>query len=202
MICGLPRVISFNQWRLPLFSLVVASCFLLASCKVANWDDLARSQQVYQNARFGYTVPYPVGWVTSPEPTNQDGQTFINPDNPTIAMRVWASNRLATGRNSAERDRNSVSTKQLLNFETEQGIQGNLDIIIGQELSILTLTLPQASTDYSLQAQAPGEEFANYYKLFHALAHQYRIQPEISSATSTPSTREIPQTEVSQPRKK
>lgn len=192
MICGLPRVISFNQWRLPLFSLVVASCFLVASCKVANWDDLARSQQVYQNARFGYTVPYPAGWVASSEPTNQDGQAFAHPDNPAIAIRVWASNSPVLPAEWAKHRRQSPTTEQPPNFETEQGIQGHLAIAIGQDLSVLTLTLSQVGNHYALQAQSPNEEFVNYYKLFHALAHQYRIQPEISSATSTPSTREIP----------
>ena len=165
------------------FALAMLSGVGLAGCEVNGVFDRAQSQQIYQNERFGYAVPYPMGWVEKAAPTNRDGQVFVNPENPAIAIQAWASSNLDSTLSTPSASKTSNDPLlPLTNFETQQGIPGHLQVSIGQEVSILTLTLAQGASRYSLQAQSPNEEFASYYELFHSIARQYRIQRPRPSA--------------------
>ena len=154
---------------------------LLSSCSTGK-PQLSSSQKVYRNGRFGYEFPYPNHWIPDRAPGNRDGQVFVNPKNPAMKIRGWASNKLpafaAIIPNNNHTQTVSASSLQR-NFETEQGLRGHLQVEIGENISSIALTVVQAEVSYSFQAQSPNEDFAAYYPLFYSLARQYRIRQQL-----------------------
>ena len=162
------------------FCICIGLTGLLSSCSSGELQ-LSGSQKIYRNGRFGYEFPYPSNWIPDRSPGNRDGQVFLNPTNPAMKIQGWASNELpaitaVTSASAAE----SLSASSLQrNFETDQGLQGNLQVEIGEHISSIALTVVQAEISYSFQAQSPNEDFATYYPLFYSIARQYRIQPQL-----------------------
>ena len=76
---------------LPSFLRHRRSCWLLLSALIASAFQAAPLRyQTYQNARFGYAVPYPAALVRpQPEADNGDGRRFVSPDGATT-LTVYA----------------------------------------------------------------------------------------------------------------
>jgi hypothetical protein len=76
----------------PLFrrhSLLILSAAALAA---SAFQAAPLKYQTYQNARFGYSIPYPAALVKPhPEADNGDGRRFVSPDGATI-LTVYGSN--------------------------------------------------------------------------------------------------------------
>ena len=151
---------------------------LLISCQSGNFNRPG-SRKIYRNSRFGYEFPYPDRWILDESPENRDGQILTHPENPAIKIQGWAGSNISAL--AVVPDRSSPPPPPALtqNFETEQGLRGNLQVEIGETMSSMTLTLVQEEVRYSLRSQSPNEEFADYYALFYATARQYRLQRQI-----------------------
>lgn len=120
--------------------------------------------QTYRNQRFNFEFLYPEGWVDSIPPENQDGIAFSDPRNPGLEIRGWA-----------EFKRSNTSAKLQPNFTTEQGIPGRLEVRLGAQSSVMTLTIQQQETVYHWRATAPSAQFDNYYRFFSFIARRYRV---------------------------
>ena len=156
----------------------IALTGLLVSCQAGNFE-LPGSRKIYRNRRFGYEFPYPSHWILDESPGNRDGQVLVHPENPAIKIQGWAGNSISTLAVTPIRSSQAASSALNQNFETEQGLFGNLQIEIGETMSSMTLTLVQENVSYSLRSQSPNEEFADYYSLFYTTARQYRLQRQI-----------------------
>jgi hypothetical protein len=109
-------------------------------------------------------------------PDNRDGRAFRNPENPQSEIRGWAVNRLPEIKPSSPQ--NTVkppSNSQQQNFTTEQGVRGRLNVEVGTDISLMTLTLIKGPVQYNWQGQCESEQFADCYRLFYSVARQYRL---------------------------
>jgi hypothetical protein len=150
---------------------VVLLILLLFSCQSPSVDQ-AVSWKTYRNPRYHFECPYPSQWIPAPMPDNRDGRAFSDPRQPAAEMRGWASQRLLIkGKNSL----NALDPAFSENFTTLQGIGGNLQIEVGVQMSLMTLTLIQGTVQYSWQGRSPSQQFADYYRLFYYVASRYRI---------------------------
>lgn len=125
--------------------------------------------QTYYNDRFDFELAYPRGWSAAPSPDNRDGQAFYFPDNQLIEIRAWGSYPSVLAGNHAP------EAAEGANFTTRQGLSGRLQVDIGPEVSTMTLRLERDRILYTWQAQAPSEDFPEYYPLFQSLAKQYYL---------------------------
>lgn len=140
---------------------VLSSCS--ASMQSNNW-------KVYSNERYGYQFPYPSNWEAARVSSNGDGQAFGHPENPAVEMRAWAGYDLSNSINIEETPATAAR-----NFKTEEGLVGELKVNIGREISSMTLTLDRGQVQYHWQAEAPSQQFDDYYKFFYYVASQYDV---------------------------
>ncbi|MDY6804408.1 MAG: PsbP-related protein [Cyanobacteriota bacterium] len=143
---------------------VLSSCSSTNSMESNNW-------KVYSNERYGYQFPYPSNWFEVRASSNADGQTFRHPQNPAVEMRAWAGYDLS---NSIDIEETQGTVAR--NFTTEKGLPGELKVNIGQETSSMTLTFIEGQVQYHWQAEAPSQEFDDYYKFFYYVASQYDVE--------------------------
>lgn len=153
----------------PLSTLALAiGLLLLGSCRSVEIGSPV-SLKTYQNQRFGFKSIYPERWRATPPPSNLDGQTFYDPQNPDVQISVWAGYHLP----SPKDDRPSPNSNA--NFTTRQGLSGALTVEVGTQTSVIHLLVVEDRVSYHFEARSPSLEFANYYRLFYDLASQYQI---------------------------
>jgi hypothetical protein len=126
--------------------------------------------ETYRNPRYGFEFPYPSNWTPLSSPDNNDGVTFISPQNQNTEIRAWAGKELP-------KLQNPETIKQIdHNFETNQGVSGVLVVEVDQQMSSMTLTITQGQVEYYWQGKSNSKEFQDYYRLFYYIAQQYKIR--------------------------
>ncbi|MFH1597884.1 MAG: hypothetical protein ABIB97_02320 [Patescibacteria group bacterium] len=50
---------------------------------------------IYENSRYGFSLNYPASWTLADPPTNNDGRTFISPEEDITCMAYGFNNALA-----------------------------------------------------------------------------------------------------------
>lgn len=151
--------------------------FMLLSCRASNLG-MPNSWETYHNPRYGFEFPYPSNWIPFPMPDNRDGRAFRDPKNPNLEIRGWAGNKLPEIQASSPKKSAKDSPKpQLQNFETDQGLTGELQVVVGSDISLMTLTLSQGKVQYNWQGQCESKRFANNYRFFYYVATQYSLPP-------------------------
>ncbi|MCA1994379.1 MAG: hypothetical protein LDL41_20375, partial [Coleofasciculus sp. S288] len=105
---------------------------MLLSCRSSD-SGSSSGWKTYRNPRYNFEFPYPSNWSPFPMPDNLDGQAFRDPQNPTSEIRGWA----------AQNALKEPLTPQQPNFTTEQGVRGKLQVEVGADISLMTLTLSQ-----------------------------------------------------------
>lgn len=153
---------------------IIPLALMLLSCRAPNLG-LPNNWSTYQNPRYNFEFPYPSNWEPFPIPDNLDGQAFRDPQNPSAEVRGWAGHTLSEI--EPPRDSKSIVKSERQNFTTQQGLTGKLQVEIGSETSLMTLTLSQGNVRYTWQGRSDSEEFANYYRFFSYVANQYRLPP-------------------------
>lgn len=169
-------VTSFVRWdALPKLATGIVLALILWSCLPGELGSSV-TWKTYQNERYGFEFPYPSDWIASAPPSNRDGQAFRQRQNPAVEIRGWASHQLpvdvAKGQESASP--NQIQPLQA-NFTTEQGLEGLLQVDIGEEMSSMTLTLEYRDIRYNWQGRSPSEDFSDYYRFFQYVASRYRV---------------------------
>jgi hypothetical protein len=148
---------------------------LLPGCNSSDFEQTSK-WQTYHNPRYDFEFLYPEGWVPVAMPANEDGQAFIEPDNPAIEMRGWGSQISLVDGSDQEKLMKDLDMKQ--NFVTAQGLAGHLEVDISSETSSMTLALQHENVIYYWQGRSPSDQFAEYYRLFDYVARQYRVLPD------------------------
>ncbi len=143
----------------------IAAIALLIGCQGSQIDGVA--WQTYTNSRYGFEFSYPAHWNATPLPENRDGRAFHHPDDSRIEIRGWAGYDLVP--------RVKVPEPQTDNFTTQQGIEGQLSVSVGDRISTMTLTFARDRVRYCWQGRSPTPQFADYYQLFDASARRYRV---------------------------
>lgn len=144
---------------------VLSSCSSTTSMQSNSW-------KVYSNERYGYQFPYPSNWEGARASSNADGQAFRHPQNPAVEMRAWAGYDLSNSISINEETQGTGAR----NFTTEEGLPGELKVNIGPDISSMTLTLIEGQVQYHWQAEAPSQQFDDYYKFFYYVASQYDVE--------------------------
>jgi hypothetical protein len=145
----------------------------LTGCDALPWSRSESQQslpdrwQTYKNQRYEFEFLYPEGWIDSIPPQNQDGVAFSDPKNPGIEIRGWAELKRSTT--------NPKAQKPKPNFTTDQGIPGQLDVKVENQLSVMTLTIHHKDREYNWRATAPTVQFGNYYRFFDFIAKRFRV---------------------------
>jgi hypothetical protein len=158
-------------WVLVLLTMLLQSCQSSRLNSSATW-------KIYRNQRYQFEFPYPSNWIATPMPDNRDGQAFRDPQQPEIEIRGWAEHNLS-GRILNSRTSIPKNTAQplQLNFTTQQGVTGQLQVKVGSDLNIMELRIKQGVVLYHWRAQAPSKKFADYYRFFNYIASNYRLPP-------------------------
>lgn len=179
-----------QRWRLEagvfgkLLGCILPLVLILLSCRAVNLDAQS-SWNTYRNPRYDFEFPYPSNWTPFPIPDNRDGRAFRDPQNPNFEIRGWAADILsalqASSPNSAPKD---LAETQQQNFTTDQGLTGKLQVEIGTDTSLMTLTLSQEKVLYNWQGQCESQQFADYYRLFYYIARHYRLPPSAVHSAS------------------
>jgi hypothetical protein len=150
---------------------------MLFSCGASNLGEQG-SWKTYHNSRYNFEFPYPSNWQSFPMPDNRDGRAFRDPKNPSAEIRGWAANKLSVIEiPSSPSSLKNSSPAQLQNFTTQQGLTGQLQVEVGSERSLMTLSLSQGKVQYYWQGQCDSKLFADYFRLFYYIAGQYRLPP-------------------------
>ncbi|MGD1874672.1 MAG: hypothetical protein ACFB02_16660 [Mastigocoleus sp.] len=129
------------------------------------------SWKSYTNSRYGFEFPYPANWESLPPPENNDGIVFILPKTKSVRIQGWAGNRLPESISKDEKSTREVNS----NFQTRQGVSGNLVVEVGSELSYMTLIIVHEKLHYYWQGRSPSKDFQDYYRLFDYIARRYKI---------------------------
>jgi hypothetical protein len=87
-------------------------------------------------------------------------------------MRAWAGYDLLNAINIEE-----PPAKVASNFTTVDGLPGELKVNIGPEKTLMKLTLVKGQVQYHWQAEAPSQQFDDYYKFFYYVASEYDVGP-------------------------
>lgn len=157
--------------KMMLASAVIAVLLMLSGCFTPSLNVRDITWKTYKNSRYSYEFPYPSNWNRSITPTNDDGIALVSPKNKSVEIRAWASNQLPESISPDSKNLNSQET----NFQTIQGVKGQLVVGVGNAVSTMTLTLNQNQVRYNWQGKSPSQEFPNYYPLFYYIVQQYRI---------------------------
>ena len=175
---------SLPSWKMRTFVLgklvvgITPLVLILFSCRASNVS-MPNSWDTYHNPRYSFEFPYPRNWTPFPMPDNRDGRVFRDPKNPTLEIRGWAGHKLSEIRaSSSKKSAKQSPTPQRQNFTTDQGVTGELQVEIGSDISLMTLTLSQGKVQYRWQGQCESEQFADNYRFFYYVATQYRLPPE------------------------
>ncbi|HEY9901107.1 MAG TPA: hypothetical protein V6D43_01540 [Candidatus Sericytochromatia bacterium] len=148
---------------------------LLLGCRSSNLGSQS-SWNIYRNPRYRFEFPYPRAWLAFPMPDNRDGRAFRDPQNQNAEIRGWAGNQLSQIKTSSPNSTPKAPPKtQQQNFSTEQGLTGKLQVEIGLDISLMTLTLRQREVVYNWQGKCESKQFADYYRFFYYVASQYRL---------------------------
>jgi hypothetical protein len=174
-----PRVIS--RWKKlmgvwgKLFLGILPLILMLLSCRPSNLG-IPNNWDTYHNSRYGFDFPYPSHWIPFPMPDNRDGRAFRDPKTPSLEIRGWAANKLVEIQASSPKKPDQESSNpQRQNFTTDQGLTGELQVEVGTDISLMTLTLSQDKVQYNWQGQCESKQFADNYRLFYSVATQYRL---------------------------
>lgn len=152
---------------------VLGLCLAMAACSTPGYPEQADWDQ-YQNERYDFTFPYPDTWIPGPMQDNLDGRAFRDPHQEVVSIRGWASQvSLPEAGEEASSSRYQISP----NFTTDQGLEGQLQVDIGQTVSTIRLTLTQEGVIYSWEGRSPSDDFDDYFKFFYYVAQQYHIEP-------------------------
>ncbi len=152
---------------------------ILLSCHASN-TGMPNSWDTYRNPRYGFEFPYPSNWIAVSMPDNRDGRAFHDPNNPKLEIRGWATNKLSDLKASSPNKNKPAQespNSQLKNFTTDQGLTGELLVVVGSDISSMTLTLSQGRVEYNWQGQGESQQFADHYRFFYYVARQYRLPP-------------------------
>lgn len=152
-----------------IFGLTIGS--VLSSCS-STTSIQSNSWKVYSNERYGYQFPYPSNWEAARVSSNLDGQAFRDPQHPGVEMRAWAGYDLLNAINIEEQPAQVAS-----NFTTADGLPGELKVNIGPQKTLMKLTLVKGQVQYHWQAEAPSQQFDDYYKFFYYVASEYDVGP-------------------------
>jgi hypothetical protein len=166
--CSLGRRIYFNVHS---FGRAIALLMMLWGCTTPSFRASNVTWKTYTNNRYGFEFPYPSNWNISSKPENDDGIAFVSPENNTVEIRAWASNRLDP---IIPPDKTKTSVNP--NFKTAQGIPGVMVVEVGQEISSITLTITHDQVKYNWRGQSPSQDFTNYYRFFSYIARQYKVR--------------------------
>lgn len=148
---------------------------LLFSCH-ASTGGMPNRWDTYRNSRYGFEFPYPSDWIPVSMPDNRDGQAFRDPNNPTLEIRGWAAYQLSDIKAlSPKKPTRESPNPQQKNFTTDQGLTGELQVVVGSDISSMTLTLSQGKVQYNWQGQCGSQQFADHYRFFYYVARQYRL---------------------------
>lgn len=151
----------------------IALIVMLSGCPPS--DSQSGTWKTYQNPRYGFEFLYPSNWVPAPMPDNRDGQAFSDRQNLAVQILGSAGDRLPEIEVVPSQEKHPKSTQQ--NFTTQQGRTGKLQVDVGTDFSLMTLTLTQGRIRYTWQGKAPSKQFADYYRFFYYIASQYRLPP-------------------------
>jgi hypothetical protein len=147
----------------------VSTAIICAGCSANGFWSSPQKWETYYNPRYGFEFPYPNNW-TSLAPDNNDGVTFVAPQNQETEIRAWAGKELPELQNPE-------TIKQIdNNFQTDQGLSGVMVVEAGEQISSMKLTITHRQVKYQWQAKTNSKEFKNYYRLFYYIAKQYKIR--------------------------
>ncbi|MGB3206777.1 MAG: hypothetical protein WBB28_17465 [Crinalium sp.] len=155
-------------WVLVLLTILLQGCQSSRNSS-ATW-------KIYRNPRYQFEFPYPSNWIATAMPDNRDGQAFRDPQQPEIEIRGWAEHRLS-GKILKSRTSTAKNTAQQeqLNFTTQQGVTGQLQVKLGSDRSIMALSINRGLVVYHWRAQAPSKQFTDYYRFFYYIASNYSL---------------------------
>ncbi|WGV24241.1 hypothetical protein [Halotia branconii] len=148
-------------------NVAIALLIFLWGCSASSLNGADLTWKTYQNERYGFEFPYPSNWTALPPPTNNDGIVLVSPQSNTVEIRAWAVNRPP--------DAFTKDHKINSNFQTDQGISGEMLVEVNQQVSSMKLSLTQDQVKYYWQGQSQNQEFPDYYRLFYYIAQHYRI---------------------------
>ncbi|MDZ7959176.1 MAG: hypothetical protein RMY34_15070 [Aulosira sp. DedQUE10] len=166
--CSLGRNIYLNVHS---FGRAIALFMMLWGCTAPGFNASNLTWKTYINTRYNFEFPYPSNWNALTAPENDDGIAFVAPQDTSVEIRSWASNRLP---NSLNLERNAKITVNP-NFQTAQGISGVMVVEVGQQVSSMTLTITRGQIKYYWQGRSQSQDFTNYYHLFYYIAQQYKV---------------------------
>ena len=128
-------------WVLVLLTMLLQGCQSSRNSS-ATW-------KIYRNPRYQFEFLYPSKWIATTMPDNRDGQAFRDPQQPGIEIRGWAEHRLS-GMILNSRTSTVKNTAQplQLNFTTQQGVTGQLQVKVGSDFNIMELRLNQGLVLY------------------------------------------------------
>ncbi|WP_016953044.1 hypothetical protein [Anabaena sp. PCC 7108] len=150
----------------------VGTAIMFSGCSATNFQNSKLTWETYHNFRYGFEFPYPSNWTALTAPDNNDGVTFVAPQNQNVEISAWAGNQLPE---SITQDIKTVKTIDE-NFQTAQGVSGLLVVEVGKEVSSMKLTITQGQLKYYWQGKSNSQEFRYYYRLFYHIAQQYKIR--------------------------
>jgi len=164
----------------------IALSLILCGCNAPSFINSGVTWKTYTNSRYGFEFLYPSTWTSLPPPENNDGIAFVSPQNTKVEIRGWAGNELP---DAIITDKNAKKTINP-NFKTNQGVSGVLEVEVGSQESLMTLTLTTPQVKYYWQGRSPASEFSNYYRVFYYIAQEYRVSGEEWGDKETRGTRE------------
>jgi hypothetical protein len=150
----------------------VGTAMIFSSCSATSFPTSKLAWETYHNSRYGFEFPYPSNWTSLAPPDNNDGVTFVSPQNQDAQIRAWAGNQLPE---SITQDPKTIKTIDE-NFQTAQGVSGVLVVEVGEEVSSMQLTITQGQVKYYWQGKSNSKEFRYRYQLFYYIAQQYKIR--------------------------
>ncbi len=109
-------------------------------------------------------------------PTNRDGEAFVDPRNPDVQIRGWASQLRLPLDTEGLTSPSARPPASGVNFTTAQGLAALLQVDVGEEVSLMRLTLTLNGVEYNWEGQSPSDQFSEYYPLFNYIASQFQVQ--------------------------
>lgn len=136
-------------------------------CNANNLQPQNQIWKIYKNPRYGFEFPHPNTWQELGNPDNSDGIALAPANQKTVEIRAHVSKPLFTSP--------KPNPQPVYNFRTNQGFSGVMSIEVGDQVTVIKLTITQAELEYHWQGKSSSQEFANYYRLFYYIAQEYKI---------------------------